>query len=107
MSIHPLDMQQKCALDIQMSICPLDEQKRPLDIQMSICPLDKQKCPVDIKMSIGHFAEVLDINLIFQLYGLISSEVKRLPIASLYQNSPYSRSQHKHEQNFKYAACDL
>ena len=43
MSIRPLD-EQKCPLDIQMSIRPLDE--------MSIRPLDEQKCPLGIQMSI-------------------------------------------------------
>ena len=46
-----------------MSIGPLDEQKCLLDIQMSIRPMDQLKCPLEILMSIGHFAEVLEINL--------------------------------------------
>ena len=33
--------QQKCPLDIQMSIRPVDKQKCPLDIQISIRPLDE------------------------------------------------------------------
>ena len=44
--------EQKCPLDIQISIRPLDKQKCPLDIQMPIRPLDEQKCPLDIQMSI-------------------------------------------------------
>ena len=35
-----------------MSTRPLDEQKCPVDIQLSIRPLDKQKCPLDVQMSI-------------------------------------------------------
>ena len=45
----PLD-EQKCPLDIQMSIRPLDKQKCPLDIHMSICPVTEQKCPLDINI---------------------------------------------------------
>ena len=47
MLIGPLD-EQKCPVDIQMSIRPLDERKCPLDIQMFIRPVDEQKCPLDI-----------------------------------------------------------
>ena len=41
-----------------------------VDIQMSICPMDEQKCPVDIQMSIGHLAEVLD------MYGTQASDIR-------------------------------
>ena len=40
------------------------------DIQMSICPMDEQKCPVDIQMSIGHLAEVMD------MYGTQASDIR-------------------------------